>query len=324
MSTLRLEKNLSLQLVQGGAYIVFALILLYFTQFAPNFLSITNIANIFAQTSILGILAFGLTTVIIAGGGNVIQGGIDLSVAATLGFTSAIYASLLNHGNGDTAAVVIAVLAGGAVGVINGIAVVLFRLTPLLATLAVMNLVAGFELVLTQNTVLPASSNLITLLSGTDQFGIPLLGYLLIAVALFLILLVQFTPFGLRLYAIGEHKEAARSIGLATKRYIFISYIISGLCGGISGVCASVFFSGSSTGSGEYLLPVVAIALLGVVFSRRFVPTIGGTLLSGLFIGSLINGFQLLNISNFWVNGVQGALILLIVAASTFLRGKEA
>lgn len=318
-----ISKPLALHLIQGGAYIVFALVLLTFAVFAPHFLSLTNIANIFAQTSILGILAFGLTVVVIAGGGNVIHGGIDLSVAATLGFTSAIYSTLINHGAGDAIAVVSAVGVGALAGSLNGLTIVLFRLPPLLATLAVMNLLAGLELVLTQNTVLPASSPLIDLLSGSDRFGIPLLGYLLLLIAAVLLLLIQYTPFGLRLYAIGEHREAARAIGLPSSRYVFLSYVISGVCGGLSGICASVFFSGSSTGSQEFLLPVIAIALLGVVFSRRFVPTIGGTLLSGLFIGALINGFQLLNISNFWVNGVQGALILAIVAASTFLRSRE-
>jgi ribose transport system permease protein len=62
---------------------------------------------------------------------------------------------------------------------------------------------------------------------------------------------------------------------------------------------------------------------LGTVFSRRFVPTMGGTLLSVLFIGLLANGFQLLNVSSYWVNGVQGALILLVVAITSFARGSE-
>lgn len=71
------------------------------------------------------------------------------------------------------------------------------------------------------------------------------------------------------------------------------------------------------------LLSVVAIAFLGVVFSRRLVASIPGTLLATLLIGFLINGFQLLNVSSFWVNGVQGVLILLVVAASSALNRGE-
>ena len=71
------------------------------------------------------------------------------------------------------------------------------------------------------------------------------------------------------------------------------------------------------------LLSVVAIAFLGVIFSQRLQPSIGGTLLATMLVGVLINGFQLLNISSFWVDGVQGVLILLVVALSG-LRNKEA
>jgi ribose transport system permease protein len=71
------------------------------------------------------------------------------------------------------------------------------------------------------------------------------------------------------------------------------------------------------------LLSVVVSALLGVVFSRRFVPTITGTFLSVLFIGFLINGFQLTNVSSYWVNGVEGVLILFVVAATSLLRRLE-
>jgi ribose transport system permease protein len=78
--------------------------------------------------------------------------------------------------------------------------------------------------------------------------------------------------------------------------------------------------NGSTTGSGELLLSVVLTALLGVVFSARLVPTISGTLLSVLFVGFLINGFQLTNVSSYWVNGVEGVLIVLVVAATSLVR----
>ena len=74
----------------------------------------------------------------------------------------------------------------------------------------------------------------------------------------------------------------------------------------------------------DILLSVVVATLIGVVFSRRLVPTIGGTLLAVLFIGLLANGFQLVNISSYWVNGVEGALILFVVPWTTIGRGERA
>jgi ribose transport system permease protein len=191
---------------------------------------------------------------------------------------------------------------------------------PQLATLAVMNVVAGLELVLTQNTVIPASTDFLTVLSSAGPFGVPVLAYILIGFTAIVAAIIQFTPFGLRLYAVGEFPEAARAAGLPVKRYVAISFLISGLCGGLAGILSVSYLSGSTTGSGEMLLPVVVTALLGTVFSRRLVPTITGTLLSALFVGVLLNGFQLLNISSTLVSGVQGLLILLVVSATTLLR----
>lgn len=81
--------------------------------------------------------------------------------------------------------------------------------------------------------------------------------------------------------------------------------------------------SGSSPGANDSLLMVIASALLGVVFSRRLVPTIGGTLVSALFLSLIANGFQLINISSYWINGVEGLLILLVVSLTAVLRQRQ-
>nr|WP_312861775.1 hypothetical protein [Segnochrobactrum spirostomi] len=103
-----------------------------------------------------------------------------------------------------------------------------------------------------------------------------------------------------------------------------LSYLLSGLLGGLAGILSVAFLSGSTSGSGEMLLSIVATAFLGIVFSRRLVPTIGGTLAAALFLGILINGFQLMRLSSYWVSGIEGALILLVVAATARLGPKGA
>lgn len=307
-------------LLRRGALLAFAAILLVFALGAPNFLAPGNLANVLAQSAILGILAFGLTTVIVGGGSNVLSGGLDLSVAANLGLCAAVYATLDNAGYGAFAGIGLTLATGLAVGLLNGLVVVGFRLPPLLATLASMNLVAGLELVLTENTVLPSASPLLEWLAFGVWLGVPALAWVLLGVAALLILLIDCTPFGLRLYAVGEYPEAAHAAGIAVRRHVFASYLISGLCGSLAAFCSAAWFSGSTTGSGEMLLSVVAIAFLGTIFSRRLRPSIGGTLLATLLVGFMINGFQLLNISSFWVNGLQGVLILLVVALSGLSR----
>ncbi|MBA8880134.1 ABC transporter permease [Phyllobacterium myrsinacearum] len=310
--------------LRGGSLLAFAALLVFFSVAAPFFFTLGNIGNVLGQSAILGVLAIGLTIVIIGGGANVVKGGIDLSLAANLGLSAAVYATLVSAGYGDGVAIAGALLTGSLIGLVNAIAIVVFGIVPLLATLAVMNVVAGLELVLTQNTVVSASSDFLSLLSAYGPFDIPVLAYVLVIFTGIAAAIIQFTPLGLRLYAVGAFPEAARAAGLPVKRMVAGSYVASGFCGGVAGILSVSYLSGSTTGAGEMLLPVVVTALLSVVFSRRLVPTIGGTLLSTLLVGFLTNGFQLLNISSTLVSGIQGILILLVVAATSLQRGKGA
>lgn len=315
--------RLSTLLVRRGSLIAFLIILIVFAISAPGFLSTGNIANVLAQSAIPGILAFGLTCVVIGGGPNVLSGGLDLSVAANLGLCAAVFCRLNNAGIGPWLAVFLTLLCGLSVGLLNGLAVLVLRMPALLATLASMNLIAGLELVLTENTVLPTDSPLLDFLSGAVLLGLPVLAWVLLGAATSLALLIQHSVYGLRLHAVGEYPEAARGAGLSVDRYVLSSYLLSGLCAALAAFCSVAFFSGSTTGSSDMLLGVVAITFLGVVFSRRLVANIPGTFAATLLIGFLINGFQLLNISSFWVNGVQGVLILLVVATSSALSKEQ-
>lgn len=315
--------NIAAAALRFGSLIAFAAILIVFSLTAPYFLSIGNIGNVLGQSAISGVLAIGLTIVLIAGGSNVVTGGIDLSLAANMGLSAAVYASLTQLGYGDATAIAAAILTGALIGTVNAIAVVYAGIVPLLATLAVMNVVAGLELVLTGNTILPASTPFLSALSASDPFGIPVLAYVLLGFTAIATAIVQYTPLGLRLYAVGEFPDAARAAGLPLRRLLSGAFVASGLSGGIAGILSVSYLSGSTTGSGEMLLPVVVTALLGSVFSRRLVPTVTGTLLSALLVGFLVNGFQLLNISSTLVSGVQGVLILIVVSATTLLRRQE-
>jgi ribose transport system permease protein len=306
--------------VRAGSYLAFIAILAFFAWHVPFFLSVGNIGGVLGQSAILGVLAIGMTIVVIGGGSNVVTGGIDLSIAATMGLSAAVYATLIANGFADWTAGAGALATGLAVGLVNAIAVTRLRIVPLLATLAVMNIVAGLELVVTQNTVVPADTPFLSAISGYGPWSIPILAFILLAFTFLAAVVVQYTPLGLRLYAVGEFPEAARASGLSVKRIVAGTYLASGLCGGVAGILSVAYLSGSTTGSGDMLLSVVMTALLGVVFSGRLVPTIGGAFLSTLFVGFLINGFQLLNISSYWVSGVQGLLILAVVAATSILR----
>ncbi|HEV3432349.1 MAG TPA: ABC transporter permease [Paraburkholderia sp.] len=309
--------------VRGGAMLAFALVFAVFAATSPLFLTLANLANIVQQSAVVGVLGLGLTAVLIGGGADPIKGGLDLSIAANMGLCAAVHAVALRAGMSATAAVGLALAAGVAVGALNAFAVLGLRILPLLATLTTMNLCAGLELVLTQNTSVPAASPLLAFLIDEGAFGIPHLAMALLAVALLFAVLVHYTPFGLRLRVSGEHAQAARAAGLNVRGYVALSYLLGGLAAALAALASSALLSGSSPGAGENLLAVVASALLGVVFSRRMVPTMPGTLLAVLFIGVIGNGFQLDNVSSYWVNGVEGTLILFVVATTALLRRRH-
>jgi len=316
----KLIGGLAIRLAAVGAFVA---ILLYFAIAAPGFTTPGNLVNIVEQSAILGVMAFGMSVVIIGGGSNVTDGGIDLSIAANMGVCAAVYAKLLTLGYSDALALPAVAATGMAIGLLNALAVVRFGILPLLATLAVMNIAGGAELTITQNTVISVSTPVMTFISSASFLGTSALAWTLIIASAGMVLLVHYTRFGVRLYAVGGHPEAARSTGIVVGRYLAFTYLFSGLCAALAAVLTVSRLSSSTPGSGDMLLSVLAAALLGTVFSRRFVPTIGGTLLSVLFIGCLANGFQLLNVSSYWVNGVQGALILMVVATTSFARKPE-
>ncbi len=297
-----------------GALALILLVLLAASLAAPGFARPSNLANVVEQSATLALLGSGLTLVMIAGGADVVRGGIDLSLAANMGLCDAIFTASANAGLGDAGAASLALAAGGAVGLVNALAAVGFGVLPLLASLATMNICAGLELVITQNTVLTSSSPLLAFIAGTSAWGLSATDWILVGTASALLLVLHATPLGLRLRAVGGHQRAARAAGLNVAGMRAAAYVAAGLLAGLAAIIQAARLSGSSPGSGDLLLPVVLTSLLSVVFSRRLQPTVGGTLLAVLFIGCLANVFQLIDVSSDWVSGMEGLLILSVVA----------
>ena len=310
-------------IVRVGAYVALAVILTYFALYARGFTSPFNLQNVLEQSAVLTILAYGMTFVFIGTGTDIQKGGVDLSVAANAGLCGAVLVTVINLEYPEPIAFLVTLATGLTMGFLNGLAVVNFRIMPLLATLAVMNIAAGLELTITQNTVIGVQSDLLSVMQFGKLLGVSTLAWILILVTVIVTYIAHLTPFGIRLYAVGGFPEAARAAGLRVGNYVYFSYMFSGACAAIASILIITRLSAASLGTGLLLLPVLAAALLGTVFSRRFVPTVGGTLIAALFIGFLANGFQLLGISSFWVSGVQGALILLVVALTSFAKPAE-
>jgi len=309
--------------LQACSVLIIVAVLAVFAALSPVFLMPGNLGNVLQQTAVTGTLAFGLTLVMIGGGSNSLTGGIDLSIAANMGLSAAIFATQLAQGSSLGTAIALSLLGGAVLGLLNAIAVVWLRILPLLATLTTMNIAIGLEMVLTQNSTVPVSGPLFDLLIGPGPLMFPWLAWGFAFIALVFILLVNFTSFGLRLQAVGSHPVAAQANGLSIARYVAASYVLCGLAAGLAALGSVTVLSGSSPGANESLLMVIASVLLGVVFSRRLIPSPGGTLIAALFLSLIANGFQLINVSSYWINGVEGVLILLVVSLTALLRQRQ-
>lgn len=311
------------QWLQHISLLLILLVLAVFAWLSPIFLTVINLGNVLQQTAVVGTLALGLTLVLSGGGLQGITGGIDLSIAANLGLCAAVLASQLNAGHAISQALLLTLFTGAAMGLFNALAIVWLGILPLLATLTSMNIAIGLEMVLTGNASVPASSDWQNLLLTNGPFGVSWLGWSFLFLACAVIALCRFTAFGLRLQAVGSHPQAANAAGISVKRYRALSYVLCGVSAAFAAIASVSLLSGSSPGANDNLLMVIAAALLGVVFSRRLVPTLGGALISALFLSLIANGFQLINVSSYWINGVEGALILLVVALTALLRRRQ-
>lgn len=282
---------------------------------APYFWSVNNLLEVVRQVAAIAILAAGGTFVILTSG-------IDLSVGSALGVTAMVAIVLANTDAPWFVAVVLALLAGGTIGAVNGVFTARFALPAFIVTLAALTYLRGFVYVGTGGTTL-VPDNVAFSWIGQGQFlGIPVAAFVLLAVYFVGWLLLERTVFGRQVYAIGGNAEAARLSGIPVRRIIFLVYVISGLCSGIAGVIVSARLESAVPDLGTgYELNAIAAIVLGGTSLMGGRGSLLGTLVGALFIAVLSNGMTLLNVQSFYQQIIMGAVILLAVFVDRLRRG---
>ena len=299
------------------------LVVLAFALLSSSFLLPGNISAILNQAAVYAIAGFGLAAVVITGGDDVVNGGIDLSVGAVAGLAGTVAAVAAQSGTSPGAAIALGLLTSVAAGAVNGGAV-LFGLRPLLATLAMLGIAGSLNLVISGNVKVALTGATFEWLRDGKISGIPVPVVVMLGIFCVLGLAMSKTSWGIRSYAVGQNPTAARVAGLNPGRYIFGSYIISAGLAGVAGILLASRLSSAVPGLGEQiLLDIVLVAFMSVVFSRRLVVSLGGTLIAALFVATLTNGFTLLGVESQWVGAAKGILILIVLAVVA-LRGRSA
>jgi len=303
-NTNSLKKYLSLY----GIYIAFAVLIIVMAILSPVFLKPTNLLNILRQTSINGIIAIGMTLVILTGG-------IDLSVGSILALSAVIATSFAHPGEHN----IIVPLAAGlfvglACGFVNGIIIAWNKIAPFIVTLAMMTIARGLALVYTNGRPVIDLSDTYNKIGSSYVIGVPFPVVIFILIILIGLFILKFTKFGRHIYATGGNEMAAKISGVNTKGVIIWVYSIAGLLSGLAGIVLSARVMSASPATGQgYELDAIAAVVIGGTKLTGGVGSIAGTIIGALIIGVMNNGLDLLNISSYWQLFAKGVIILLAV-----------
>lgn len=282
------------------------------------FLTPVNLFSVGRQVSINGLLALGMTFVIIGGG-------IDLSVGAVVALVSAEIALLAKAGTPTVVIILAALLAGAAIGAISGLLVSKARITPFIATLATMSVCRGAVLIISEGTPITFDYNPVLSFIGNGLLGpVPFPLIVLALVAIVCHIISKNTKFGLHVYALGSSEEAARLSGINTKLVQGLTYVLSGLLCAVAALILTARVNSAQPTAGElFELDAIAAAVIGGTSMTGGIGTISGTILGVLILGVIGNGLNLLNVSSYWQYVIRGVIIVIAVGID-ILRSRRA
>ena len=316
-----------------GVMMFLVLLILFFASQNERFLSVRNIFNILADVSVYGIMAVGMTFVILTAG-------IDLSIGSLMALCSMCGAVAIK-GVGETrysvgnpltfggfswlVALLICLAVGTAAGYVQGKASTWLRVPPFIVTLGGMTVWRGATLVIGGGSPV----------SGFDpgykwwgsgmifqRIPVPVLVFLIVVVAGFILL--RCTRYGRQVYAVGGNPEAARLSGLRLERIFTSVYVIMGFLAGLAGFLLSARLSSAEAVAGEgYELRVIASVVIGGTSLFGGLGGVAGTVVGTVLIGVLLNGLVIMNVNPYYQQVIIGIIIVLAVAFDTFVKSRR-
>lgn len=296
----------TVSLNQIGTYLILLVILVTFALFSPQFFTVNNLLTLALQTSLVALVAIGMTF-------TIITGGIDLSVGSTAALAGAIAAGIAVQ-LGTYPGLLAGIATGLAIGALNGALIVWGRLPPFVATLASMATARGLTLVYTQGRPIAGLDQAFTFWGSESWLGAPMPVWILLITAVIAHLILRQTRLGLHLYAIGGGEETARLAGVNVGRIKFSAYLISGLCAALSGIILTARLWSAQPNAGIGLeLDAIAAAVLGGSSLAGGAGGIPGTIAGSFIIGMLANGLNLLGVPSYHQQVIKGAIFVIAV-----------
>ncbi|MGJ8533161.1 MAG: ABC transporter permease [Alphaproteobacteria bacterium] len=278
---------------------------------APGFATLDNQMNVLRNITMQGIIAFGMTMVIVSGE-------IDLSVGSGVAFSGCVTAwvaraltDLLGPWPAITIGAIAAMVILFLVGVLTGKVRQHFNMPTFITTLGLLTVLSGAANLITDGFPITSFPFQFNFLGAGILFGIPFPVYIFAAVFGFVYFLMNYTSFGRALYAVGGNLEAARLSGIDVWKTKTLALGITGVLTAIAGVLiASQILSGSASAARGWELDVISAVIIGGTSLFGGKGTVRGTLIGVLFLGIIVNGMTLLNVSEYWQLVVRGGLII--------------
>lgn len=321
MSSLKNKKNVGAILGEYGAFIALALLVLVLSVTEPSFRTPSNLMNLLRQASFNGLIAFGMTLVILSDG-------IDLSVGSTFALSAIICAELLMSGMPAFVAIVLALIVGTLLGAVSGLLITKGRLQPFIATLITMTAYRGMAQIITDGKPISQLANNTSsgaflfkamgkgnvLLFETIKIPIPVIILVVAFAAVYFVL--NKTTFGRRIYATGSNAKCANLVGVNTVNIKIACYAISGFLSALAGLLMiSRLDSAQPTLADGYELDAIAAVALGGTSMSGGRGKITGTIAGVLIIAVLNNGLNIMDVSSYY-QAVIKALVILVAVLS--------
>ena len=301
-------KHLLTLLLRNGAYVLLILMCLIMAILDKNFLTASNLMNVALQSSIMGVLALGMTFVICTGN-------IDISVGNLIGLCSVCGVALVQFYQAPWyVAMIVMILVGSFIGVINGLLVAYMNIPSMLVTLSTQCIASGMVLFISKGKSWCDLPFALVAVSKSNILGVSALLWVVLLLYILFHYLLGVTVFGRKVLAVGGSVEAARASGIRVERTILLTYIISGTVAGIAGILQTARLGAfyASMGSGMEM-NVIAATVIGGTSMTGGRGSIIGTLAGVLLLGVINNALNLLGVDANMQNVARGLIIMIAI-----------
>lgn len=309
--TLAPRKVVSRQVIVS-AVILAALLLILWIE-APNFFRYNNIVNVLLQSSLLGMMAVGMAVIMIVGG-------IDLSLPANMAM-SAVVGAFYMKATGDWGTATLIMMGTGIlIGLVNGIAVAKLKMIPFVVTLAMMTVVSGTTVWMTNSlSISQFPDGFLDVFGARPFFRIPITVVIVAILSLLVAMLMRSSVPGRWAYAVGINEKAARVARVPISRVVMGSYIFGGLMAGLTAILLTARLGSASANMGNdgVVLDIVSACVVGGISIYGGAGRVGGALFGALLITVLSNAMNLIGVSFYLSLVIKGAVIIAFVAADS-------